>query len=117
MPSNKVTAAVRIARSLKPAEQAINEAAIEVLAIGTEVLRARSSGAFGLTEGQAAVDRIGRATTMIFGVLSEVSDAHEALRDVAAQHQILGYGDLCPAPSFLEPAGQTDQPIHIRAVA
>lgn len=104
MPSIKVTAAVRIARSLKPAEQAINEAAIEVLTVGTEVLRARTSGAFGLTEGQEAVDRIGRATGMIFGALSEVAGAHGELRQVAADHQILSYGDLCPPPSFLEPA-------------
>lgn len=103
MPSSKVTAAARIARSLKPTELAINEAAIEVLTMGTQVLRARTSGAFGLTEGQDAVDRIGRATNMIFGALTEMSGAHGALRQVAADHQILGYGDLCPPPALIEP--------------
>lgn len=116
MPTPKIAAAVRIARSIKPAEQAINEAAIEVLTVGTEVLRARTSGAFGLTEGQDAVDKIGRATTMIFGALSEVADAHGALRRVAAEHQILSYGDLCPPPAFLEPV-MPDAAGHLRVAA
>ncbi|MET0308322.1 MAG: hypothetical protein ABW023_06405 [Sphingomonas sp.] len=98
MPSFKTITAVRVARSLKPAEMAINDAAIEVLAVGTEVLRARVSGAFGLTEGQVAVDQIGRATTLIFSAISEMAQAHGSLRQVAEDHEILGYGDLCPAP-------------------
>lgn len=112
MPSIKTTTAVRIARSLRPAEIAINEAAIGVLAVGTEVLRARTTGAFGTLEGQSAVDNIGRATSMIFGALTEIAEAHHSLRGVAEEHRILSYGDLCPPPS----AHEGDVP-SIRAVA
>jgi hypothetical protein len=114
MPSFKTISAVRVARSLKPAEMAINDAAIEVLAVGTEVLRARVSGAFGLTEGQAAVDQIGRATTMIFGAISEMAQAHGSLRQVAEDHDILGYGDVCPAPEGLKSGMEGNvMPLHL----
>lgn len=117
MPSPKTTTAVRIARSLPTAELAINEAAIGVLTVGTEVLRARTSGTFGPLEGQGAVDNIGRATAMIFGALTEMANAHTSLRDVAADHQILSYGDLCPPPFDGEPTGEADNVTSIRAVA
>lgn len=114
MPSPKSVSAVRIARSLTPAELAVNEAAIGVLVVGAEVLRARTSGGFAAIEGQAAVDSIGRATSMIFGALAEISNAHMSLREVAAEHDILGYGDLCPPPSAEHDAVGT---AGLRAVA
>lgn len=99
MPDSKTISAVKIARSLQPAELAINNATIGVLTVGTEVLRARTEGGFGATEGQNAVDQIGRATNMLFSAMSEMSAAHSSLRDVAADQDILNYGDLCPPPS------------------
>lgn len=116
MPSLKTTSAVRIARSLKPAEMAMNEAAIGVLAVGTEVLKARVNGAFGIMEGQSAVDQIGRATHMLFGAMSEIAQAHGALRQVAADHDILSYGDICPPPEAIL-AGAEGKVAPLRAVA
>jgi len=102
MPSRKQVAAVRVARALTPAELAVNEAAIGFLTVSAEMLRARTSGGFGTLEGQAAVDKTGQVTTMLFGVMSQMADAHTALRGVAADHDLLGYGDLCPPPKILE---------------
>ena len=99
MPSRQTASAVRIARSLKPAELALNEAAAGVLSVGAEVLRARAEGAFEPLEGQDAVDQLGRATSMLFGAMTEMAGAHGALRAVAADRQILSYGDLCPPPA------------------
>lgn len=98
MPDAKTKSAVKIARSLQPAEHAVNEATIGVLTVGTAVLRARTDGGFGAIEGQEAVDQIGRATNMLFSAMSEIAAAHASLRDVAGEHEILSYGDLCPPP-------------------
>lgn len=99
MSNSKTRSSVKITRSLQPAENAVNEATIGVLAVGTEVLRARTFGGFGAMEGQEAVDQIGRATNMLFSAMSEIAAAHTSLRDIAADHEILNYGDLCPPPS------------------
>ena len=72
MPSKQTASAVRIARSLSPAEQAMNEATLRMLALGTEVLRARTQGGFHPIEGQQAVDGIGRAPALLFGALREM---------------------------------------------
>lgn len=118
MPSQKTITAVRVARALRPAEVAVNEAAIGVLAVGTEVLRARVGGGFGALEGQEAVNKIGQVTTMLFGAMSEMAVAHAALRGLAADHEILSYGDLCPPPlAYNEPVEQAENVSPIRSAA
>ncbi|MBR7551735.1 hypothetical protein KC220_24655, partial [Mycobacterium tuberculosis] len=75
MTSPKKIAAVRIARSLRPAEVAVNEAALKVLAMGTAVLTARADGTFHPLEAQDAVDYVGAATAKVFGAMSDIKKA------------------------------------------
>jgi hypothetical protein len=106
MTSAKKIASVRIARSLQPAELAVNQAALKVLAMGTAVLTARADGTFHPLEAQAAVDYVGDATAKVFGALSDIKKAHGELRTVAIRHQILGEGDVYDTPGHgaTEPA-------------
>jgi len=114
MPSLKTISAVRIARSLPSAELAINEAAIGLLTVGTEVLKARTEGGFGPLQGQSAVTKIGRATSAIFDALDQMADAHAELRGIAADEDILSYGDICPPPNT---TGKADEAPLLRSVA
>ncbi|KQN25026.1 hypothetical protein ASE86_01795 [Sphingomonas sp. Leaf33] len=98
MPSSKTIAAVRIARSLQPAELAANQAAIKVLAMGTAVLTARADGTFHPLEAQRAVDYIGDATAKVFAAMKDIKSAHGELRAAAIRHDVLGQGDLYDTP-------------------
>ena len=108
MPSPKTIAAVRIARSLKPAETAVNEAAIKVLAVGTAVLTARADGTFHPLESQAAVDFVGDATAKVFGAMKDIQQAHGQLRAAAEHHQVLGQGDIFDTPPRNLPHGELE---------
>ncbi|WP_294298451.1 hypothetical protein [uncultured Sphingomonas sp.] len=114
MPSPKTIAAVRIARSLQPAEVAANQAALKVLAMGTAVLTARVDGTFHPLEAQRAVDFIGEATSKVFGAIKDIKAAHGVLRTAAIDHQVLGQGDLYETPNKDEPHGSLP---HLAAVA
>lgn len=117
MPSKQTASAVRIARSLSPAEVAMNEATLRILALGTEVLTARAHGGFHPIEGQQAVDGIGRATAMLFGAMREMADAHGALRLTAEQHQVLGFGDVLDCPPHDQPKGIGDNVVPLSVAA
>jgi len=117
MPSKQTIAAVQIARSLSPAEHAMNEATLRVLAVGTEVLTARTSGGFHPIAGQLAVDGIGRATTMRFGAMREMADAHGALKTAAEQHQVLGFGHVLDCPPHETPRAHGDNIVSIAEAA
>eukprot|EP01012_Entosiphon_sulcatum_P045536 TRINITY_DN60801_c0_g1_i1.p1 TRINITY_DN60801_c0_g1~~TRINITY_DN60801_c0_g1_i1.p1 ORF type:complete len:149 (-),score=26.02 TRINITY_DN60801_c0_g1_i1:35-481(-) len=106
MPSAKKIASVRIARSLQPAELAVNQAALKVLAMGTAVLTARADGTFHPLEAQDAVDYVGAATAKVFGALSDIKKAHGELRSVGIRHQVIGEGDIYETPGHeaIEPA-------------
>lgn len=92
MTSATKIAAVRVARSLPPAELATNQAALKILAMGAAILTPRADGTFHPLEGQAAVEHVGQATQQIFGALASIKAAHGALREVAARHRIVGEG-------------------------
>ncbi|MDG2533915.1 hypothetical protein P6144_09680 [Sphingomonas sp. HITSZ_GF] len=98
MPSAKKIASLRIARSLQPAELAMNQAALKVLAMGTAVLTARADGTFHPLEAQAAVDFVGDATAKVFGALSDIKKAHGELRMAGIRHQVIGEGDIYDTP-------------------
>ena len=117
MTSAKITAAVRIARSLQPAEKAVNEAAIKVLAIGTAVLTARVDGTFHPLEGQAAVDFVGDATAKVFGAMKDIQNAHRELRATAIHHNVLGLGDIFETPPRDTPHGFVKPATPLVAVA
>ncbi|CAN5404250.1 hypothetical protein BH09PSE4_BH09PSE4_22240 [soil metagenome] len=117
MPSAKTVAAVRVARSLMPAEVAMNEAAIRLFAVGTAVLTARSDGTFHPLEAQDAVERLGRATTKIFGAMQDFADAHGVLRATAIRHDVLGYGDIFDTPPVNTPHGDNRVVVPITAAA
>lgn len=116
MTSPKKIAAVRIARSLQPAEVAMNEAALKVLAMGTAVLTARADGTFHPLEAQGAVDYVGAATAKVFGAMSDIKRAHGELRGVGIRHQVIGEGDIFETPGHDEPrAGAEIVPLTIAA--
>lgn len=117
MPSKQTISAVQIARSLSPAEQAVNEATLRVLALSTQMLTARTSGGFHPIEGQDAVDAIGRVTSMLFGAMREMAETHGALKNTAEQHQILGFGDVIDCPPVNQPKGNGDNVVPITAAA
>lgn len=117
MTSAKTIAAVRIARSLQPAEKAVNEAAIKVLAIGTAMLTARVDGTFHPLEGQAAVDFVGDATAKVFGAMKDIQNAHRELRAGAIHHNVLGSGDWFETPPPAMPTGIAVAPPSLAAVA
>lgn len=117
MPSKQTRSAVRIARSLSPAELAMNEAALRLLAVGTEVLTARISGGFHPIEAQPAIDGIGRATAMLFGAMREMAKAHGALKTTAEQHQILGFGDVLECPPHDQPRGHAENVVSLTLAA
>ncbi|OYY68630.1 hypothetical protein [Sphingomonas sp. 28-63-12] len=117
MTSAKTIAAVRIARSLKPAEKAVNEAAIKVLAIGTAVLTARVDGTFHPLESQAAVDFVGDATAKVFGAMRDIQNAHRELRAAAVHHNVLGQGDIFETPPRDTPHGLAEPAIPLVAAA
>ncbi|SOB80708.1 hypothetical protein SAMN06297144_1199 [Sphingomonas guangdongensis] len=106
MPSPKTIAAVRIARSLKPAEIAVNQAALQVLAMGTAVLTARADGTFHPLECQTGVDHVGEATMKVFAALKDIKAAHGEFRKTAERHQILGQGDIFETPDHDTPRGE-----------
>jgi hypothetical protein len=108
MTSPKKIAALRIARSLQPAEIAVNEAALRVLAMGTAVLTGRADGTFHPLEGQSAVDFVGDATAKVFGALRDIKRAHGVLRGAAIRHDILGQGDLYETPGHDTPHANID---------
>lgn len=108
MTSPKKIAAVRIARSLRPAEVAVNEAAIKVLAMGTAVLTARADGTFHPLEAQDAVDYVSAATAKVFGAMSDIKKAHGELRGVGMRHQVLGAGDIFETPGHDDPRGEAE---------
>lgn len=117
MTSAKTIAAVRIARSLQPAEKAVNEAAIKVLAIGTAMLTARVDGTFHPLEGQAAVDFVGDATAKVFGAMKDIQNAHRELRAGAIHHNVLGTGDVYETPLNFTSVGIVEAPPPLAAVA
>lgn len=108
MTSPKKIAAVRIARSLQPAEIAMNEAALKVLAMGTAVLTARADGTFHPLEAQGAVDYVGAATAKVFGAMSDIKRAHGELRGVGIRHQVIGEGDIFETPDHDTPRGEAE---------
>lgn len=108
MTSPKTIAAVRIARSLQPAELAVNEAALKVLAMGTAVLTARADGTFHPLESQAAVDLVGEATGKVFGAMRDIRSAHTELRAAAIRHQVLGQGDIFETPPHDTPRAELE---------
>ncbi|MFS2108468.1 hypothetical protein ACCC88_02185 [Sphingomonas sp. Sphisp140] len=103
MPSAKKIASVRIARSLQPAEVAVNEAALKILAMGTAVLTARADGTFHPLEAQDAVDFVGAATAKMFGALSDIKKAHGELRSAGIRHEVIGEGDIYETPGHDDP--------------
>jgi len=117
MPSPKTIAAVRIARSLQPAELAMNAAAVKVLAMGTAVLTARADGTFHPLESQNAVDFVGDATAKVFGALRDIKSAHGALREAAVRHHVLGQGDIFETPDHDLPRGFAGEEIAVTAAA
>ena len=117
MTSAKTTAAVRIARSLQPAEKAVNEAAIKVLAMGTAILTARVDGTFHPLEGQAAVDYLGDATAKVFAAMKDIQNAHKELRAAAIHHNVLGQGDIFETPPRETPHGFAEPAAPLVAVA
>lgn len=117
MTSAKTTAAVRIARSLQPAEKAVNEAALKVLAMGTAVLTARADGTFHPLEGQAAVDFVGDATAKVFGAMKDIQCAHRELRATAVHHNVLGLGDIFETPPHDTPRASIEPTAPLVAVA
>ncbi|MEN3749148.1 hypothetical protein TPR58_18385 [Sphingomonas sp. HF-S3] len=116
MTSAKTIAAVRIARSLKPAETAMNEAALKVLGVGTAVLTARADGTFHPLEGQCAVDFVGDATAKVFAAMKDIQNAHGALRAAAIRHQVLGQGDIFETPGRDETHGLQSMPTPLSLV-
>ena len=117
MTSAKHTAAVRIAHSLQPAELAMNQAALRVLAVGTAVLTARADGTFHPLEGQIAVDCIGEATQKMFAAMKDIKRAHRLLRATGEQHDIIGQGDIFQTPDHDEPRGAMAAPETLAEVA
>lgn len=105
MPSPKTIAAVRVARSLKPAEVAMNEATLRMLAASTAVLTARTDGTFHPLEAQEAVNMLGTATTKMFEAMREFACAHGSLKQTAIRHDVLGQGDIFESPPHDEPHG------------
>ncbi|MEN3336983.1 MAG: hypothetical protein V7647_659 [Acidobacteriota bacterium] len=103
MPSPKTIAALRIARALKPAELAMNEAAVRVLAMGSAMLTARADGTVHPLEGQEAVDHLGHATALVFGALKSLKAAHHELHGQAGRHEVFGEGVLDDSPDHGTP--------------
>lgn len=115
MTSPKKIAAVRIARALMPAEEALNQAALRLLAVGTAVLTPRADGTFHPMEGQLVVERIGGLTAKIFEMLAEFSAAHKDLRALGDSHQLLMEGDIFETPPVKTPRGGTASPLSAEA--
>lgn len=115
MTSPKKIASVRIARSLQPAELAVNQAALKVLAMGTAVLSARADGTFHPLEAQDAVDYVGAATAKVFGALSDIRKAHGELRSVGIRHQVIGEGDIYETPGHDQPKSLLPNDIVVAA--
>jgi len=117
MTSSKHTAAVRIARSLQPAELAMNQAALRMLAVGTAVLTARADGTFHPLEGQIAVDCIGEATQKMFAAMKDIKRAHRLLRAEGERHDVIGQGDIFETPDHDAPRGAIAAPAMLADVA
>lgn len=110
-------AALRIARSLKPAEVAMNDAALKVLAMGCAILTARADGTVHPLEGQSAVDHIGDATAQVFGALKSIKLAHHELHGAAVKHQVLGQGIFDESPDHDQPHGVRPQAVQRSSIA
>lgn len=107
MTSPKTLAALRIARSLRPAEAAINNAAVKVLAMGSALLTARADGTVHPLDSQEAVNYVVDATAQVFGALRAMKLAHHELYGAAVKHQVLGQGIFDESPDHEQPHGST----------
>lgn len=117
MTSPQKTAAVRIARSLRPAEEALNVATLRMLAVGTAVLSSRADGTFHPLEGQIAVERIGAATMKAFDLMTEFGQVHRELRKLGEAHRVIGEGDVFQTPDPDAPRGMLGAPELVPAIA
>lgn len=99
--------AVRIAKSLKPAELAANQALLSTLALGQSILLPRTDGTLHPLEGDAAVQQLGRVIAGMFEGLSNIRQLHSELRAIGAQHEIVADGvfDTPPADTPRREAG------------
>lgn len=98
--SEKTAHAGAIAGALIPAERSLNNAAIELLAVGTRMFEARNSGHFHPLEGQRAVERLGQGVSKLVEAIGDVARAHDEFVKVAVKHDIMsdGSGEYCPFP-------------------
>jgi hypothetical protein len=106
-----------IAAALLPAERSMNQAAIDLLAVGTALFKARNSEVFHPLEGQRAIERFGSATTSLVDALGHVARAHDEVVRTAEKHQIMAFGQLCPLPDPGAPHGDLENVVDIAAAA
>lgn len=96
---SKIDEAVKIGAAFAQAEKSINQAAIDLFAVGMSVFKARNSGHFHPLAGQRAVERFGTATSKLIESIGEVARTHDEMLKLAKDHGMeAGYGELCPLP-------------------
>lgn len=117
MPSEKKIVAYRVARHLRSAEVAANEALLRVLALGTAVVTPRTDGTVHPLEAQLAVEHVGSATARIFEALADLGRSHAELRAVGVRLGMIFEGDIFRSPDSDTPRGLSVVPLPVSAIA
>ncbi len=99
--SKKFELAGDIAGALAVGERSMNQAALDLLAVGTAVFTARNSGHFHPLEAQREVERIGMATQSLITAIGEIARAHDSFHKKVRELKMDGdgTGNLCPWPT------------------
>ena len=95
-------AQMRIARDIRQAEVALNEALLRQSSIFTTVVSARLDTDVGAFAAQEALLRLVRSQQALLDASGNLARAHGSLLDVQRE---LGVGDDCPPEEPREPAG------------
>ncbi len=114
-------AAVRIASSLRSAEQATETAMVAAAELNTVMLTSRAAAKLSVVVGQDALDSAAAAYASFAQGMRHIVDAHQRLREAQTQvgldrlgPQELGFGDNSDCPPISPAATRTDR---LRVVA
>jgi hypothetical protein len=95
-------AQMRIARDIRQAEAALNEALLRQSSIFTTVVSARLEAGVGAFAAQEALLRLAKSQQALLDASGNLARVHGSLLDVQRE---LGVGDDCPPEEPREPAG------------
>lgn len=85
---NRHEAGVAVARQLRAAEHALDQALAESLTLGARMLEARKAAGFGVAMGHETLQQIIDGVNALYTVRGAMVSAHGELLDIASEHGV-----------------------------